>query len=175
MPIGRRKLLAGAGAAAATVIAAPTVSRWVRQAAEGTGYQTLTTIEAAILGDLGEALVPGAREAGLAHYVDHHLSVPAAQSLLMLRYLDVAPPFALFYQAALTALGDVAEGRSADWHVIADALADGSITPWPDSPPARLFYFALRADAIDVVYGTQAGFERLGVPYLPHILPDPPW
>src|SRR3546814_5909604 len=40
------------------------------------------------------------------------------RSLLMLRYLDVAPPFARFYQAALTALGDVAEGRSADWHVI---------------------------------------------------------
>jgi len=29
----------------------------------------------------------------------------------------------------------------------------------------------VRSDAVDVVYGTVEGFERLGVPYMPHILP----
>ncbi|KUO53234.1 MAG: hypothetical protein APF82_01095 [Sphingomonadales bacterium BRH_c42] len=175
MPIVRRKLLAGAGVAAVAAVAVPTVSRWVGKSTSGAGYRTLTSAEAAILGDLGEALVPGARAAGLAYYIDHHISVPTAQSLLMLRYLDVAPPFARVYQAALAALARVTGGRSADWDAIAISLADGSIARWTGAPPPQLFYFALRADAIDVVYGTEAGFERLGVPYLPHIEPDPRW
>jgi len=32
-----------------------------------------------------------------------------------------------------------------------------------------------RADGVDVVYGTVEGFERLGVPYMPHILPTARW
>ena len=28
---------------------------------------------------------------------------------------------------------------------------------------------------IDVVYGTVEGFARLGVPYMPHILPERSW
>lgn len=174
MPIGRRKLLVGAGAAAAVAVAAPTVSRWARRAASGDEFQSLTDTEATILGNLGEALVPGARAAGIAHYIDHHISVPADQSLLMLRYLDVASPYSRFYQAAIAVLRKVAD-HSADWNAIAAALADGSIAPWQAPVPPGLFYFALRADAVDVVYGTQAGFERLDVPYLPHIVPDPSW
>jgi hypothetical protein len=33
-------------------------------------------------------------------------------------------------------------------------------------------YFVLRSDAVDVVYGTMEGYESLGVPYMPHIVPD---
>lgn len=175
MPIGRRSVLAGAGVAVAGVVTAPPALRWIKAAARGDGFRTLTTAEAAMLGDIGEALVPGARAAGLAHYVDQHVSVPAAESLLMLRYLDVAPPFAEFYRTGLAALARVTGDEPADWNAIAAALADGSITPWADAPPAGLFYFAVRADAVDVVYGTEAGFARLGVPYLPHIPPDPRW
>ena len=32
-----------------------------------------------------------------------------------------------------------------------------------------------RPDAIDVVYGTKAGFEQLGVPYMAHIEPPSRW
>ena len=42
-------------------------------------------------------------------------------------------------------------------------------------PPSPLVYVLLRGDAVDVVYGTVEGFERLGVPYLPHILPPSNW
>ncbi len=46
---------------------------------------------------------------------------------------------------------------------------------WTNAPPAPLFYFALRSDAIDVTYGTMAGFERLDIPYMAHIEPARPW
>jgi hypothetical protein len=28
---------------------------------------------------------------------------------------------------------------------------------------------------VDVYYGTQEGFARLGIPYMPHIAPQEPW
>ena len=36
-------------------------------------------------------------------------------------------------------------------------------------------YGMLRNDAVDVVYGTVEGFARLGIPYMPHILPQRSW
>jgi len=33
----------------------------------------------------------------------------------------------------------------------------------------------VRNDAVDVVYGTQSGFEQLGVPYMAHIAPPSRW
>ena len=42
-------------------------------------------------------------------------------------------------------------------------------------PPASYVMFLLRADALDVVYGTQAGFAKLGIPYSAHILPEANW
>lgn len=169
--IGRRGLLAG-GVAAVT---ASSALRWAEFAAAADGFTTLTVDEATLLDNIGEALVPGARAAGLAYYVDHHVSVPAAESLLMLRYLDIAPPYADFYRTGLAQLLQAVGDRPADWSSVATALAAGSIAPRGDAPPAGLFYFVLRADAVDVVYGTEAGFERLGVPYLPHIPPEPRW
>ena len=32
-----------------------------------------------------------------------------------------------------------------------------------------------RSDAVDVVYGTPEGFAKLGVPYMPHIMPPTSW
>ncbi len=128
---------------------------------------------------LGECLVPGAREAGIAHYVDANLRRPTADSLLMLRYLDVLPPHSDFYRNGLDSL----DGTSLRLHgkVFADlgedaatslvaAIANGDPDGWQGAP-APLFYFAVRGDAIDIVYGTRAGFERLSVPYLAHIEP----
>ena len=42
-------------------------------------------------------------------------------------------------------------------------------------PPSPFFYFVSRGDAIDVYYGTVEGFERLGIPYMPHIIPIKRW
>ena len=36
-------------------------------------------------------------------------------------------------------------------------------------------YAVLRADAVDVVYGTMEGYEALGIPYMPHIPPEKRW
>jgi hypothetical protein len=41
--------------------------------------------------------------------------------------------------------------------------------------PAALVYAVLRADAVDVVYGTMEGYEALGIPYMPHIPPEKRW
>ena len=116
--------------------------------------------EAELLDTLGNALVPGARSAGLSRYIDRYVSVPAADSLLTLRYLDIAPPYGEFYRATLRRLGI--------YHDLG-----GALRRLAEEEPA--FYFALRSDAIDVTYGTMSGSETLGVPYLPHIAPRVPW
>lgn len=147
--------------------------------AQGAAIGVLSPAEARGLEVLGECLVPGARAAGIAHYVDANLRRPAAESLLMLRYLDVLPPHSDFYRQGLKAL-DAASSRQ-HGRVFADlgedvatslvaAIAKANPDGW-QGPPAPLFYFAVRGDAVDIVYGTRAGFEKLSVPYLAHIEP----
>jgi hypothetical protein len=46
-------------------------------------------------------LVPGARDAGIAHFVDQQCSVPRHEALLVLRISNWQPPFVNFYRAAL--------------------------------------------------------------------------
>ncbi len=48
--------------------------------------------------------MPGARAAGVAHFVDQQLSVPPGEALLEARILNVKPPFANFYRAAIRAI-----------------------------------------------------------------------
>ena len=57
------------------------------------GFRSLTAGEGALLRAVCDTLVPGAAEAGIVHFVDHHLSVAYADSLLLARYLNVAPPY----------------------------------------------------------------------------------
>lgn len=146
-------------------------------------YRTLTAEDVTILEAFGETLLPGAKAAGIAHFVDHHISVPPAESLLMLRYLDVPPPYADFYRAGLAALDRHAHATAGKGFAALDtgeatALV-GSIAAAPPAdwqgPPSPLVYFAIRADAVDVVYGTMAGFEALDIPYMAHIEPPTPW
>ena len=151
---------------------------------KGADLAVLTGAQAAILEAFGEALVPGARNAGIAHYIDANLARPLDQSLLMIRYLDVLPPFADFYRPGLAALDALARARHATGFADldsekADALVGAIIGSQPDgwenAPPAPFFTFVVRADAADVVYGTMAGYERLNVPYLAHIDPPSDW
>ncbi len=143
----------------------------------------LTANERATLEALGDTLLPGAAEAGLAHFVDHHLSVPAPDCLLLLRYLDVPPPFAAFYQAGLAALEQAAMNlhgtRFADLTTDQRTALVGIMSkenpPGWAGPPAPFFYYVTRSDAVDVVYGTEAGFELLDIPYLAHIAPPSRW
>jgi hypothetical protein len=145
--------------------------------------RTLTATEAKTLEALGEILLPGSAAAGLAHYIDHQISGPPADSMLIVKYLGVSPPFADFYRRGLAgtdALARAAHGKSlaeldtAHGTTVVTSMAGGQPQAWT-GPPAGLFYFTLRSDAIDVVYGTQRGFENLGVPYMAHIAPPSRW
>lgn len=146
-------------------------------------FAVLTAGEARAAETLGEFLVPGAAQAGLTHYLDQHLAAAPADSLLMIRYLDVPPPYLQFYRPCLQALDTAArrqhgkplhESSAEQLHAFVAALQQGSLQEW-QAPPAPLFYFLLRADAVDVVYGTREGFAKLGVPYMQHIMPSSNW
>jgi hypothetical protein len=186
MRLGRREFLS-AGATAGLLafeVGGATLWRTARAAhEEGLPLRILSQAEAQMIEALGEILLPGAASAGLTHYLDQQLASPPTESLLMLRYLDVPPPYAQFYRAGLTALEATCQrlhGRgfagieTAERDQIVRAMQTDR---WPEwrGPPASLIYFVLRSDAVDVVYGTAEGFARLGIPYMPHIMPPTPW
>jgi hypothetical protein len=54
-------------------------------------FRSFTKNEGSRLGAFCEALVPGARGAGCAYFIDHHVAVRPSDSPLMLRYLGIAP------------------------------------------------------------------------------------
>lgn len=150
---------------------------------EALPFGVIDDVEAGTLNAIGEALVPGSTAAGLAHFIDHQLGAPASEQLLMIKYLGVPAPFLGFYRGGLGAAETAAQslyGKSAaelsasEASEFVGALAGGEIDDW-DGPPAGFFYFVLRADAVDVVYGTPQGFDSLGVPYRAHIEPPSRW
>lgn len=145
--------------------------------------RTLVPSEAAALTVLGETLVPGCIEAGFVHYIDHQLGVAPAHCLFMAKYVGVAPPYLDFYRAGLAAIETLSRRRfsqstahlsATEAQALITSLSAGNISGW-EGPPPGLLYFVLRNDAVDVSFGTRAGFERLGVPYMPHIEPPTPW
>jgi hypothetical protein len=146
-------------------------------------FRTLNGDEAETLEALGEALLPGAREAGIAHFVDQQVSVPPGEALLEARIVNVKPPFINFYRAAIGGVDKASATRGGkrfaalsalEQHDFIDQLRQNKIDGW-QGPPAGLVYFVVRSDAVDVVYGTMEGYESLGVPYMPHIAPDKRW
>ena len=124
--------------------------------------------------DLADALVPGAAPAGFAAYIDLQLQAGDA-SLLIGKYLGVdTTAQAGFYQSAADNLIALTDERH---HVISEARGGdglGQLSEWM-GPPASYVLFVLRADALDVTYGTPEGFEALGIPYMAHIMPETPW
>ncbi len=184
-PMERRVFLKGAGmgvlaftVGGASVMMTPAAAR-----AQGVPFRLLKASEAETIEALGEALVPGAKQAGVAHFIDQQVSVPPGEALLEARPLNVKPPFVNFYRAAIAAVDKAAEARSghrfaalspADQHAFIDAMRQNKIDGW-QGPPGGFVYLVLRNDALDVVYGTMEGYESLGVPYMPHIAPDRRW
>ena len=146
-------------------------------------FRLLNGEEAETLEALGEALVPGAREAGIAHFIDQQVSVPPGEALLEARIINIKPPYVNFYRAAIGGI-DKASTKSSgkrfaalsasEQHDFIDQLRQNKIDGW-QGPPAAQVYFVLRSDAVDVVYGTMEGYESLGIPYMPHIAPDKRW
>jgi gluconate 2-dehydrogenase subunit 3-like protein len=151
--------------------------------AQGADIRSLKPEEVSTLEAAAEILLPGAREAGIAHFVDHQVSGLPEDCLLMARIANVKPPFLNFYRAALNGLNKVSSRGDAktfaslsgdEQHKTIDLLRQAKLEGW-SGPPQPFVYFLLRQDAVDVVYGTVEGFEKLGIPYMPHILPEQRW
>jgi hypothetical protein len=151
--------------------------------AEGVPFQVLEPHEVITLEAVGETLAIGARGDGIAHFVDQQLTQPPAHALLSLRVTEVRPPYVDFYRAALVGIEaasralhqrDFAALDAGAQRAFIDALRQGKLEGW-QGPAQGFVYSTLRNDAVDVVYGTVEGFARLGVPYMPHILPQRSW
>jgi Gluconate 2-dehydrogenase subunit 3 len=184
-PMERRVFLKGAGLGmlAFTVGGADVLMTAGQARARGVPFRLLKANEAETLEALGETLVPGAQQAGIAHFIDQQVSVSPGEALLEARQLNVKPPFVNFYRAAIVAVDKASEARSGrrfaalsttDQHDFVEAMRQNKIDGW-QGPAGGFVYFILRSDAVDVVYGTMDGYESLGVPYMPHIAPDRRW
>jgi gluconate 2-dehydrogenase subunit 3-like protein len=183
--VHRRQLLKGAalGALAYTAGGAQVLLSPREAYAQGLPLKVLGADERAALEALGETLLPGAKDAGLAHYIDQQLSVDPSEALLLARALGVMPPYANFYRAGLAALdASSLKHHGAKFAALSPEKRSGFVEEFrqkvPEGwsgPPSPFFYFVSRGDAVDVFYGTVEGFERLGIPYMPHIIPIKRW
>jgi len=151
--------------------------------AQGVPLRMLKPDEAKTLEAIGETLAIGAREGGIAHFVDQQLTLPPAFALLTVRVTETRPPYVDFYRAALAGIERASQGQfgrgyaelaEAEQHDFVTRLRQNKLERW-QGPSQGSVYGILRNDAIDVVYGTVEGFARLGVPYMPHILPARSW
>jgi hypothetical protein len=181
----RREFIRGAGLGAlAFSVGGATVLLTAREArAQGVPYRMLKASEAEVIESLGETLVPGARAAGIAHFIDHQVSVPPEEALLEARILNVRPPYLNFYRAAAGGADGAAKGlhgrgfaqlSDAEQRELVNLMRQNKVEGWR-GPPAGFVYFVLRSDAVDVVYGTEEGYQALGIPYMAHIAPLKRW
>ncbi len=184
MTITRRDFVRQAGLTLCYSVAGTNMLLTPAQAyAKSVSFNILSREEVSVLEAVAEILLPGAKQSGVAHFVDHQLGVDANDCLLMLKYFNYPPPYTDFYRAALREINklshtlyasDVAELDQTNAHKLIESIRDGSADSW-GGPPAALVYHALRNDAVDVVYGTVEGFKKLGIPYMEHILPPQGW
>jgi hypothetical protein len=183
--LGRRGFVKGAalGALAFTVGGVEILMAPWEARGRGVPFRLLDAHQGDTLEALGETLVPQARLSGVAHFIDQQLSVPAQESLLQARILHFRPPFLEFYRAAIVSVDgasrtmfgkDFTELAAGDQHAFAGLMRQNKLEGWSGKPGA-LVYAVLRADAVDVVYGTMEGYEALGIPYMPHIPPEKRW
>jgi hypothetical protein len=184
--IERRAFVKGAAIGAlAFTVGGTEVFLTPRQAqAQSVPLRTLSPAQAAALDAMGEALVPGAKQAGITNFVDQQISIPAEQALLEARIMNVRPPYANFYRAALGAIEGASQAKyggrgfaqlnAAEQHDFIDLMRQNKLESWK-GPGAGFVYFLLRTDAVDVVYGTMDGYAQLGVPYQAHIAPTRSW
>jgi hypothetical protein len=174
---------AGLGMLAFTVGGAKVMMTAGQARAQGIRFRSLTPHDAETIEALGETLVPGARQAGVAHFVDQQISVLPHEALLEARIVNVKPPFVNFYRAAIAGIDKASEARHGRPFIAIPAeeqaelvglMRQNKLEDW-QGPPSGLVYFVFRSDAADAVYGTMEGYAALGVPYQPHIAPEIKW
>jgi hypothetical protein len=174
---------AGLGALAFTVGGVDMLLTPGEARAQAVPFRLLKASEGETIEALGETLVPGARQAGVAHFVDHQLAGPADEALLQARIFNVRPPFVNFYRAAIGAVdrgSDKVFGRkfvqlaTFEQRDFINEMRQNKIEGW-SGPSGSFIYTLFRTDAFDVVYGTMEGYAALGIPYQAHIAPDRRW
>ena len=122
---------------------------------------------------IAEQLVPGSVDAGIGAYLDAQLRA-GEDSLLIGKYLGVdVSRQTEFYQTLAGNLQNALDTEQSTSELIAAMWSDTQ-TNW-DGPPPSYMLFVLRADALDVTYGTPDGFKSLGIPYVAHIVPEQLW
>lgn len=183
--IARRAFMQGAalGALVFTVGGANVLLTPHQARAQNIPFRELQPDEVETVEAIGETLVPGARAAGIAHFVDQQISIEPSEALLTARIMNVRPPFDRFYSGALEAVNRqshamhgqrFADLSAAQQRDFISNMRQNTLEGW-QGPPPPLLYAVFRNDSVDVVYGTIEGFRRLGIPYMPHILPDKRW
>jgi len=183
--IGRRGFMKGAtlGALAFSVGGVEILMTPGEARARNVPFRLLDAHQGETLEALGETLVPQAREAGIAHFIDQQISVRPEESLLQARIFNVRPPFADFYRSTIVSVDEASRkmfGKefkqlsAADQREFVDRMRQNKIEGWKGRPQG-LTYALLRSDAVDVVYGTMEGYEALGIPYMAHIPPEKRW
>ena len=184
MPLSRRHFVRQSGLALTFTVAGKALLLTPSEAyARDIPFSVLTREEVDTLEATCEHLLSGAKENGVAHFVDRQLLLDPADSLLFIKCFELEQPFPAFYRSALAEISRVsetvygagiAEIDQADAVSLIESLRDANIPGWA-GPPPPLVYHALRNDAVDVVYGTMEGFAHLGIPYLAHIEPPQAW
>lgn len=181
--MSRRELIQqmGAGFIAITVSTAWGEMTPKEARAKQIPYKQFDGLEARTLETFGDTLLPGAGQAGIAHFVDDQLG--RENPMLLLKYLDTIGSYKEFYKSGLKSLngfsterfkknfGEVSEAQRIE---LVREISGKNPASW-SGPPAPLFYFVVRNDAVDVFYGTVEGFERLSFPYMAHIVPPAKW
>ena len=151
--IQRRAFMKGAaiGALAFSVGGAEVMLTPRQAQAQNVPLRTLTPEQAATLGAMGEALVPGAKDAGVVNFVDQQLSIPAEQALLEARIMNVRPPYANFYRSALGAIEGASQAKfskaftaltAAEQHDFIDLMRQNKLDGWK-GPGSPFVYFLL--------------------------------
>src|SRR5262249_20852396 len=148
---------AAIGALAFTVGGAKVLLTPQQARAQNVAFRTLTPGEVETLEAVGEAIVPGARAAGVSHFGDQQLSVPAEEALLEARILNSRPPYANFYGAALGAVDRASQAvnggkrfaalNAGEAHSFIDNMRQNRVAGW-QGPPGGFVYTVLRNDAI---------------------------
>jgi hypothetical protein len=187
----RREFVRGSAAAVVAVglwlvpgCAGEVLGRAGKKSLPTAGLRVLTADEAAVYAAWCDQLAPGAAAAGVSRYLDAQLAAPRDDAFLFLRVL-ANPPFEDFYRHGIAGIEQETRARfgggasyatlaEAQQRELIDAVAAEKTVAWK-SPSPGFFFFVSRGDAIDVTYGTEAGFQRLGVPYIAHIRPPTPW
>ena len=182
--IGRRQFISGVvgTAAVAGSMSIPNGSFGAGKDKVKEQYRTFNKMQAETFAAWCNLIVNGSANAGVAYFVDKYISNPYAQSLIMARFFEDSP-LSDFYIAGIAGIDKESREQFDRTFVllesdkqlqIINAASQSKTRIWV-KPSPFIFYLMSRSDAIDVVYGTEQGFQNLDIPYLAHLPPPQPW